>query len=279
MVDRGCGLPLSRQCAPLGVSRSSQLLRAAGAEHGEPGAHAPPPRRAASRASVLRQPADGPASAPRGRAGGIPGDALWCPGSSRMACEARRSAHGPRRRPVRRPVGRADAQGVVGRRRGDRFAQEPSRVRFHAAVGALAVGQPQAQTRPRGPRHRPTAAPAAVRQPLRGARPGQGLAREASRRTAAHPDVGDRHEWHRDGLGDTSPSMREAGSAYRAALLRLKGQMVTPASLHEKVREVIVERMSVVVVIIPPPPEPDPFSLWDWLHVLWSWGIPIVIVD
>lgn len=71
----------------------------------------------------------------------------------------------------------------------------------------------------------------------------------------------------------------DAFDVYLEALGRLNGN-ITPAALHKQVREVLLERMPVLVItILPQPPDPDPFAFVDWLWVLWAWGIPIYIVD
>ena len=71
----------------------------------------------------------------------------------------------------------------------------------------------------------------------------------------------------------------DAFDVYLEALGRLNGN-ITPAALHEQVREALLARMPVVVItILPQPPDPDPFAFVDWLWVLWAWGIPIYIAD
>lgn len=60
---------------------------------------------------------------------------------------------------------------------------------------------------------------------------------------------------------------------YRTALLRLKGQTVTLATLHEKVGDIIEERYSRVIAIgLPILPESFVLVLWDaWVQIYWVW--------
>ena len=72
-----------------------------------------------------------------------------------------------------------------------------------------------------------------------------------------------------------------AFKVYLAALGRLKGREVTPATLHMEVSQVLLEYIVPLppVSIYAPPPYPDPFALLDWLWALWWRGIPIIIFD
>ena len=67
-----------------------------------------------------------------------------------------------------------------------------------------------------------------------------------------------------------------AFDVYRKAMRKLKGGVVSPATLHKRVREMLADRYRREME--DPPLDPDPFALDDWFRVLVEWGIPIVEV-
>ena len=63
---------------------------------------------------------------------------------------------------------------------------------------------------------------------------------------------------------------------YLKAMRKLKGGVVSPATLHKRAREMLADRYRREME--DPPLDPDPFALDDWFRVLVEWGIPIVEV-
>ena len=67
-----------------------------------------------------------------------------------------------------------------------------------------------------------------------------------------------------------------AFDVYLKAMRKLKGGVVSPATLHKRVREMLAVHYRKEME--DPPLDPDPFALNDWLRVLVEWDIPIVEV-
>ena len=62
----------------------------------------------------------------------------------------------------------------------------------------------------------------------------------------------------------------DAYKVYRDALRRLKGLVVTPASLHEKVGQILEERYPRLNIPLPNTPDPFDLPIWDaWWQIFW----------
>ena len=62
----------------------------------------------------------------------------------------------------------------------------------------------------------------------------------------------------------------DAYKVYRDALRRLTGLVMTPASLHEKVGQILEERYPRLNIHLPNIPDPFDLPIWDaWWQIFW----------